>query len=149
MISHDDPEALMLEHGVKPTANRILILRTLLHGHRPLSMTEIETELESVDKSIISRTLATFREHHLLHALEDGGDSLRHEVCRCGEEEADTDRHVHFHCERCGRTFCFEDLPVPAITYPDGFDVHHINYMAHGLCPECSKRRDSPVGAGE
>lgn len=149
MISHDDPEALMLEHGVKPTANRILILRTLLHGHRPLSMTEIETELESVDKSIISRTLATFREHHLLHALEDGGDSLRYEVCRCGEEEADTDHHVHFHCERCGHTFCFEDLPVPAITYPDGFDVHHINYMAHGLCPECSKRRDSPVGAGE
>lgn len=149
MISHDDPEALMLEHGVKPTANRILILRTLLREHRPLSMTEIETALESVDKSIISRTLATFREHHLLHALEDGGDSLRHEVCRCGEEEADTDRHVHFHCERCGRTFCFEDLPVPAITYPDGFDVHHINYMAHGLCPECSKRRDSPVGAGE
>ena len=145
MISHDNPEALMLEHGVKPTANRILILRTLLHERRPLSMTEIETALESVDKSIISRTLATFREHHLLHALEDGGDSLRYEVCRCGEEEADTDRHVHFHCELCGRTFCFEDLPIPAIAYPDGFDVHHINYMAHGLCPECSKRRDSPV----
>ena len=137
----DTPEALMQEHGIKPTANRILILRALLAAHRPLSMTEIETELESVDKSIISRTLAAFREHRLLHALEDGGDSLRYEVCRCGEEEADTDRHVHFHCEACGRTFCFEQLSIPLVDCPEGFEPHHANYMLHGLCPDCRSRR--------
>ena len=64
-----DPVALMQEHGIKPTANRILILRTLLEERRPLSMIEIETLLESVDKSIISRTLSAFRAHRLLHAL--------------------------------------------------------------------------------
>ena len=136
----EDPEALMLEHGIKPTANRILILRVLLGAHRPLSMTELETELESVDKSIISRTLALFRDHRLLHALEDGGESLRYEVCHCAEEEEDSDRHVHFHCEACGRTFCLEDTPVPAIPAPAGFSVHHANYMLHGLCPDCARR---------
>lgn len=143
MANHpaENPESLMLEHGIKPTANRILILRVLLAAHRPLSMTELETELESVDKSIISRTLALFREHHLLHTLEDGGDSLRYEVCHCGEEEADSDRHVHFHCETCGRTFCFEDTPVPAISAPPGFAIQHANYMLHGLCPDCRAKR--------
>ena len=73
MHNHEEsPVALMQEHGVKPTANRILILKALLQAGRPLSLTEIETALESVDKSIISRTLAAFREHHLLHALSDG-----------------------------------------------------------------------------
>ena len=141
MHTHDEtPEALMQEHGIKPTANRILILRTLLGAGRPLSMTEIETELESVDKSIISRTLAAFREHHLLHTLEDGGESLRYEVCHCADPEADNDRHIHFHCEVCGRTFCFEESPVPEIAFPAGFEIHNANYMAHGICPDCRRR---------
>ena len=134
------PEALMLDHGIKPTANRILILRALLRAGRPLSMTEIETALESVDKSIISRTLSVFRAHHLLHALSDG-ESVRYEVCHCAEEEADNDRHVHFHCERCGRTYCLETMPVPPVLLPEGYVVESVEYMAHGICPACAAKR--------
>ena len=141
MHTHEEnPLSLMQEHGVKPTANRILILKTLLQAGRPLSMTEIETALESVDKSIISRTLAAFREHHLLHTLS-GEDYVRYEVCHCADEEEDSDRHVHFHCEVCGQTFCLEDLPVPAVQLPDGFSVENVEYMAHGVCPACSGKR--------
>ena len=134
----EDPIVLMQEHGVKPTANRILILKALLQAGRPLSLTEIETALESVDKSIISRTLAAFRERHLLHTLS-GEDYVRYEVCHCADEGQDDDRHVHFHCEVCGRTFCLEDLQIPAVPYPDGFSVEAVEYLAHGVCPECSR----------
>lgn len=127
----------MQEHGVKATANRILILKALLQAGRPLSLTEIETALESVDKSIISRNLAIFREHHLLHTLSDE-DSVRYEVCHCTDEEEDDDRHVHFHCESCGRTFCLEDVPIPAVRCPAGFSVQSVDYLAHGICPECA-----------
>ena len=141
MHTHEEnPLSLMQEHGVKPTANRILILKTLLQAGRPLSLTEIETALESVDKSIISRTLAAFREHHLLHTLS-GEDYVRYEVCHCADEEEDSDRHVHFHCEVCGQTFCLEDLPVPAVQLPDGYSVENVEYMAHGVCPACSGKR--------
>ena len=136
----EDPVTLMQEHGVKPTANRILILKALLAAGRPLSMTEVETALESVDKSIISRTLSAFREHHLLHAVADG-DSLRYEVCHCAEEEEDSDRHVHFHCDVCSRTFCLEQLPVPTLSYPEGFRVESVECMAHGVCPDCAGKR--------
>ena len=138
---HEDPVALMQEHGIKTTANRILILNALLQAGRPLSMTEIETALESVDKSIISRNLAAFREHRLLHALADDGAGVRYEVCHCAEEEEDNDLHVHFHCERCGPTFCFEDLPIPAVRYPDGFTVETVEHTAHGICPDCAGKR--------
>ena len=132
----EDPVSLMQAHGVKPTANRILILRALLGAGRPLSMTEIETDLESVDKSIISRTLSAFREARLLHVLADG-DSIRYEVCHCAAEDEDSDRHVHFHCTRCGRTFCLEELPVPAVTMPAGYRAEHVNFIVEGICPNC------------
>ena len=141
MHTHKEtPLSLMQEHGIKPTANRILILKALLQAGRPLAQTEIETALESVDKSIISRTLAMFREHHLLHTLS-GEDYVRYEVCHCAEEGEDNDRHVHFHCEVCGRTFCLEELPVPAVRLPDGFSVENVEYMAHGVCPACAGKR--------
>ncbi|NLZ19014.1 MAG: transcriptional repressor [Bacteroidales bacterium] len=133
----EDPVALMQEHGVKPTANRILILRALLGAGRPLSMTEIETVLESVDKSIISRTLSVFREARLLHVLADGSESIRYEVCHCAAEEEDSDRHVHFHCTSCGRTFCLQELPVPSVTLPEGYLAHHVNFIVEGICPDC------------
>lgn len=136
----ETPLSLMQEHGIKPTANRILILKALLQAHRPLSQVEIETALESVDKSIISRTLGTFREHHLLHSVS-AEDGVRYEVCHSGDETHDDDRHVHFHCEVCGQTFCLEELPVPAVRLPDGFSVENAEYMAHGVCPACAGKR--------
>ena len=130
----------MQEHGIRPTAGRVLVLRTLLAEGRPLSMTEIETVLESVDKSTVSRALAAFRERHLLHCIEDGSGQQRYEVCYCPEEADDDDRHVHFHCEVCGRTFCLEDVPIPAVRCPDGFTVESVDYLAHGVCPECARK---------
>ncbi len=141
MHTHEeDPVALMQEHGVKPTANRILILRALLGAGRPLSMTEIETLLESVDKSIISRTLSAFREARLLHVLADGSESVRYEVCHCASEAEDADRHVHFHCTHCGRTFCLKEIPVPAVSLPDGYRGDHVNFIVEGICPACGGR---------
>lgn len=144
--SYEDALDLMQDHGVRPTANRIMILRTLLESSRPLSMQEIETALESVDKSIISRTIAAFKEKHLLHILEDGSDSVRYEVCRAhhGSEDdlLDEDAHVHFHCEVCGKTFCFENVHIPKVEYPEGFQTRTVNYMAKGVCPECLSKKN-------
>ena len=42
---------LLESHGVKPTANRIVIARALAAAGRPMSMTELETVVETIDKS--------------------------------------------------------------------------------------------------
>lgn len=131
-------EDLLLQNaGIKPTAARELILRTLSESHRPLSMAEISDALETVDISVISRSLALFREHQLIHVIEDGSDSNRYELCRQNEQEGDDDAHVHFHCEKCGKTYCFPKLPVPAVSLPEGFEANFTNYMIKGICPDC------------
>lgn len=137
MLNEDQ---LLQNAGIKPTAARELILRTLAENHRPLSMGEIADTLETVDVSVISRSLALFREHHLIHVIEDGSDSTRYELCHHTDEQRDDDVHVHFHCEKCGKTYCLENLPVPAVPLPDGFEAGFVNYMIKGLCPDCSHK---------
>ena len=132
-------EALLREHGVKPTANRLLIARELQSAGRPLSMTELETRLETIDKSNVFRTLSAFREAHLVHVLEDSGEGVRYELCHSHHADADDDQHVHFYCENCRKTFCLEDIPVPAVAAPDGYQVHQSSYLLKGICPECGR----------
>ena len=128
---------LMEHHGVKPTANRLVIARALAAAGRPMSMTELETLLETIDKSNIFRTLQAFRDAHLVHVLEDTGDGVRYELCRSHHDDDDDDLHVHFYCEKCHRTFCLSDIPVPSVSIPEGYEMHSVSYLLKGICKDC------------
>ena len=114
MISQQVCEEMLREHGVKPTANRIVVVKALADAERPLSLSELEYKILSIDKSGVFRALTLFRDHHLVHVIEDGGDGVRYELCHSHNgHEHDDDQHVHFYCERCHRTFCINDMPYP------------------------------------
>lgn len=133
-------DKLLQEHGVKPTPNRLLIARALHDAGRPLTMMELEARLETIDKSNIFRALQLFREAHLVHVLEDTGDGARYELC-LSHGSMDDDLHVHFYCEKCHKTYCLEDTPVPHVNSPDGFIVHTSSHLLRGLCPDCNRLR--------
>ena len=106
-----------------------------------MSLSELEYKILSIDKSGVFRALTLFREHHLVHVIEDGGDGVRYELCLSHDgHEHDDDQHVHFYCECCHRTFCLADTPIPSVQLPPGYELTNINYMAKGICPECSKK---------
>lgn len=130
-------ESLLEEHGIRPTANRLLIAQALEEAGRPLSLMELEARLETVDKSNISRALALFREARLVHVLEDAGEGIRYELCHRHGDHVDDDLHVHFYCVRCHRTFCLEGTPVPPVQVPAGYSAQSASYLVRGLCPEC------------
>ena len=68
---------LLEEHGVKPTANRIMVVKALASSIQPQSLAELESRIETIDKSNVFRALTLFREHHLVHAIEGTGDGTR------------------------------------------------------------------------
>lgn len=144
--SHAGPAAgidvldLMQHHGVRPSSNRILVASALAKAPRPVSMAELEADLDTVDKSGISRALALFREHQMVHVIEDGSEAVRYELCTSHHSDSDDDLHVHFYCRACRRTFCLRDVPVPGVPLPEGYRMEGVNYMVKGLCPECSGR---------
>ena len=127
--------------GIKPTANRILVLKTLVEAEgQPLSLGDLEQRLVSMDKSSIFRTLTLFLEHDAAHAFEDGRGVLNYEVC---EEEGKCDHHdghIHFYCESCHRSFCMEDIHIPSFELPEGFFPHSVSFVIKGECPECRRK---------
>ena len=57
--------------GIKPTSNRILVMKTLVNEQNTLSLKDLEQKMVSMDKSSIFRTLTLFLEHDAVHAFDD------------------------------------------------------------------------------
>ena len=123
---------------IKPTALRLMILRTMLGSGCAMSLLDITYALVTVDKSTVSRTLALFLEHHLIHSIDDGSGSLKYAVCSNECTCHVDDLHTHFYCEVCHRTFCLKTIGVPVVDLPAGFVTHSINYIVKGICDKCS-----------
>lgn len=126
--------------GIRPTANRILVMKTLMGEQNPQSLSNLERKMVSMDKSSIFRTLTLFLEHDVVHAFEDGRGVLCYELC---EEKGACDHHdghIHFYCESCQRSFCMEDIHFPSFELPEGFYPHSISFVIKGECPDCRKK---------
>lgn len=139
MDTHDI-ETLLVSHGVKPTSNRLLVARALSSCAAPVTLSDMEVLLPSVDKSNIFRALKIFQETHLVHAIE-GAEGTLYELCLSHNHDHDEDTHVHFHCECCHRTICLPDVAIPSVPLPEGYLPSTANYIVKGLCPDCAARK--------
>ena len=138
-----DINVLLSENGVSPTPVRILVYRFLSKSIAPVSLADIETALESVDKSTISRTLNTFRKHNLVHSFNDGSGSVKYEICINQKNERHNDRHVHFRCIKCGRTKCLTELQIPPVALPSGYIAEEMTYIITGICGDCNSKYEN------
>jgi Fur family ferric uptake transcriptional regulator len=116
-----------------------VVVKALAAAGRPMSLSELEYKILTIDKSGVFRCLTLFKEHRLVHVIEDGGDGVRYELCHSHDSETDEDLHVHFFCERCRRTYCLEDIAIPEVALPEGFEQCSVNFMVKGICPQCKK----------
>lgn len=127
---------LLESAGIAPTPIRILVYRCLDTCDSPLSLSEIETILDSVDKSTISRTLSIFKENHLVHSFSDGSSAMKYELCRT-LHNYEEDMHVHFRCEKCEKTYCLNSVRIPEVDIPEGFTAHSSTFVITGICNNC------------
>ena len=140
-MSRIDPETLLQNKGVRPTALRLLILETIARQSEPVALLDLEAKLGTVDRSTIFRTVTLFLAHHVLHGFEDGSGSLKYELCDNACSCSVEDMHTHFYCEKCHKTFCLKEISIPQVDLPEGFSAHSINYIIKGICRECSARQ--------
>ncbi len=136
-----DIDQLLSQAGIRPTANRILVMRQLIRSERPLSLTDLETRLDTLDKSSVFRVLTLLLEQGLVHGVEDGRGITRYEICHGDHHQSgdDDDLHAHFYCEKCNKVFCFPQINTPHVNLPEGFSVNSINFMIKGICPDCQR----------
>lgn len=129
------------EREIKPTAMRLLILRTMSRFERAFSLLDLEIALDTVDKSTLSRTINLFLKHHLIHCIDDGSGSLKYSVCSSECNCDINDLHVHFFCTNCQKTYCLRNIHIPPVSLPQYFTLESINYVLKGLCDHCSPKR--------
>ena len=132
-------EDKLLERNIKPTAMRELVLRELLEQKVAVSLSDLESKFDKVDKVTIYRTLKTFEENKLIHSIDDGTGSVKYalckESCQCLPEEL----HVHFLCTVCNQTYCLNEIPVPLIHLPVSFSLESVNMVIKGICANCNE----------
>ena len=123
--------------GVRVTSIRMLVLDALMRASRTMSLADLESELETVDKSSIFRTLEVFEANHLVHSIDDGTGSMKYEICEGEDSCTVADMHTHFYCEKCHKTYCLKEINAPLVDLPEGFTVHSVNYIIKGICSSC------------
>ena len=139
--SHSSSSLKKLEEvGILPTPVRILVLNCIIEATSPVSLTDIQYSLETVDKSSISRALNLFKSKHLVHFFDDGSGSVKYEICDHPEHKEANDSHVHFHCLKCGETFCLHNIKIPDITLPEGFSQESATFILKGYCKSCKRK---------
>ncbi|MDE5795034.1 MAG: transcriptional repressor [Muribaculaceae bacterium] len=136
-MTHADIEKILETNSIKPTANRILVLKELMRNAHPVNLADLEIALAPMDKGSIFRVLQLFSEKEVIHVIEDGSRSLKYEVCHAEDHHTATDQHPHFFCEKCGTLYCLDHISLPDIKLPDAFKVKSINFMIKGICPKC------------
>lgn len=123
---------------IRPTAMRQLVLQTLMQQKAAISLSELESELESADKSTLFRTLKTFEDKMLVHSIDDGTGTLKYALCKSSCVVNHKDKHVHFLCSECNHTFCLTDFEIPDIDLPTGFTLETVNVVVKGICANCN-----------
>ena len=125
--------------GIKPTSNRILVLRALLEEKHPMGLIDLDIKLGTLDKSSIFRVLTLLLDAKVIHAIEDGRGIVRYEICHGHDNCLSEDMHPHFYCEVCQEVTCLEDHHIPQLDIPGNYLVKSVNYMIKGVCPKCAK----------
>lgn len=137
------PRAVTLLNGLgeRATPARITVLDRLLASQSALSHADLAAAAQADGMELDRVTL-----YRVLDWLVDKG--LAHKVL--GEDRAwrfnavatpaAPHEHAHFHCDRCGRLYCLDQLqPLFAFSLPPGFVCRHAELTLHGVCPDCQR----------
>lgn len=140
MTTHQESsEQLLKKRGLRRTQARKRILDLFINEERALSKQDIEEELASMDRITLYRTLKSFENSGLIHEAIDGTALTKYALCEehCTDEEHQHN-HAHFHCVKCGITFCVDQVHIPKVSTPKDLVIKDVELVLRGLCEGCS-----------
>lgn len=123
------------KHNIKPSMQRISIMKYLMEHRTHPTVDEIYTALSpaipTLSKTTVYNTLKILSEQGAAQTLTID----ERNTCY----DADTTPHAHFLCKRCGKIY---DLPYDATKKVvemnmEGHEVQEIHYYYKGFCRHC------------
>ena len=132
-----DNEALLRQHGLQVTAQRLAVLRAA--SDHPHSTADdigdvVRGEIGAISRQAVYDALATLIDKGLLRRIQPAGSPARYED-RVG------DNHHHLICRACGRMVDVDcavgDTPCLTAADDSGYEVDEAEVIYWGRCPEC------------
>jgi Fur family transcriptional regulator, ferric uptake regulator len=132
-------QQLLKRNQLSITDSRSKILELFLQQNGALAHADIEKKSgASFDRVTIYRTLQTFVEKGIIHTIPTADNSILYALCKdeCTEGHHH-DHHVHFVCSKCSNTLCLEDITVPDVKLPSGYQATQVEVVVNGVCKDC------------
>ncbi len=131
---------ILKSNGLSKTEVRKKVLELFIDSEVALSLPDIESSFDKLDRITLYRTLKTFENKGIIHKAIDGTNHPKYAMC---EEDCDEhhhkDNHAHFHCTACNKTICLEEVPTPNIpNIPTGYTVQETTLILSGICDNCA-----------
>ncbi len=130
-----DAYNLLLNHGIKPSVQRIAIMNYLLEYRFHPTVDDIHSALcgsiPTLSRTTVYNTLKLFAEGGAVQVLTIDERNTCYDI--------DTSEHAHFLCKKCGKIY---DLPqtgsVEVIGLDqDGHTITEKHYYYKGICKYC------------
>jgi Fur family ferric uptake transcriptional regulator len=137
MQAYLDQAAVLREHGVQVTAQRLAVLRAV--SDRPHASAAdvagmVRREIGAVSVQAVYDALATLAEKGLVRRIQPAGSAARYEA-RVG------DNHHHLICRTCGKMVDVDcavgDTPCLTAADGSGFEIDEAEVVYWGRCPDC------------
>lgn len=132
--------AIILENKeIRPTAMRLLVYQLLEKKKNAISLGELEKNFDTSERSTLYRTIKTFEDKGIVHAIEDGTGIIKYAICKDQfTSKENNDLHLHFRCNTCQETVCLTDYKIPQINLPKGYKAEDMNLIVKGICEKCN-----------
>lgn len=139
VLANDKFVRLLRQHKLKVTQPRLCVLGVVAAKDTAISQPELEKLLgNEIDRVTLYRVLATFEEKGIFHKIFDLHGTATYALCstEC-DEHHHHDEHVHFICSACNSIYCLDDIKLPKINLPKGYQLNSVGINAVGLCAQC------------
>jgi Fur family transcriptional regulator, ferric uptake regulator len=130
---------ILKRNQLSVTNTRSKILELFLAQSGALAHGDIEKRTgEKIDRVTVYRTLQTFVDKGIIHTIPTADNAVRYALCKeeCTEGHHH-DHHVHFVCQQCGSTVCLEEVTVPDVKLPRGYEPTQVEVVVNGICKDC------------
>ena len=132
-----DQAALLREHGLRVTAQRLAVYRTVSddpHVSADVVVEAVRGEIGWISVQAVYDALAVLTEKGLLRRIQPAGSPARYEG-RVG------DNHHHLICRVCNRMVDVDcavgDAPCLTAGEDAGFEIDEAEVVYWGRCPDC------------
>lgn len=123
--------------GERVTPARVRVLAALLRQGEAASHHDLERDLaeDAIDRVTLYRVLDWLVGQGLAHRISSGDRAWRFSAA-----DRHHDAHAHFHCNRCGKVLCLDEVKTPRLpaAMPRGFRAEGLEVTVKGVCASCA-----------